>query len=94
MALKVLLQRAPFGLEERLSEAVARALAWLLSKQRHDGHWLGELGADTTLESDYIFYLAVLREPARVHRLAERIRNRQLTTRTAREPLVSVQPRE
>jgi squalene-hopene/tetraprenyl-beta-curcumene cyclase len=75
---EALLERAPSGLEERLSEAVGGALACLLSKQRHDGHWLGELGADTTLESDYIFYLFVLRDTARVHRLAKRIRDHQL----------------
>jgi squalene-hopene/tetraprenyl-beta-curcumene cyclase len=75
---ETLLETAPSGREERLSDAVNRALACLLSKQKDDGHWLGELGADTTLESDYIFYLFVLRDTARVHRLAARIRNRQL----------------
>src|SRR5262245_30234004 len=73
-----LVETVPTGLEERLRTAAARARACLLSKQKHDGHWLGELGADTTLESDYIFYLFVLRDTARVHKLAERIRNRQL----------------
>jgi squalene-hopene/tetraprenyl-beta-curcumene cyclase len=75
---ETLLETAPpSSLAERLSEAVSRALAWLLLKQKHDGHWLGELGADTTLESDYIFYLFVLRDTARVHRLAKRIRDHQ-----------------
>jgi squalene-hopene/tetraprenyl-beta-curcumene cyclase len=74
---EALLESAPFGLEDRLSEAVGRALAWLLLQQKHDGYWLGELGADTTLESDYIFYLHVLNRTAGVKRLAERIRNRQ-----------------
>ena len=75
---EALIERVESGPEERLSEAVTRARAWLLSKQSPDGHWLGELGADTTLESDYILYLFVLRDTARVHSLAERIRNHQL----------------
>src|SRR5215467_4041524 len=75
---QTLVETAPTGLEARLSEPVARALACLRSKQKRDGYWCGELGADTTLESDYIFYLFVLRETSRVHRLAERIRNHQL----------------
>src|SRR5215510_1582603 len=74
---ETLIETAP-GFEGRLSDAVARAVAWLRSKQNHEGHWLGELGADTTLESDYIFYLFVLRDTARINRLAERVRNRQL----------------
>ena len=75
---QTLLERAPSRLEDRLNGAVAQALAWLLSAQRRDGHWVGELGADTTLESDYIFYLFVLGDTARVHRLAKRIRDHQL----------------
>src|SRR5215813_7884377 len=75
---EVLIETAPRGLEARLNDAVARGLAWLRSKQKHEGHWLGQLGADTTLESDYIFYLVVLGETSRVHKLAERIRNHQL----------------
>src|SRR5215813_11349628 len=75
---EVLIETAPRGLEARLNDAVARGLAWLRSKQKHEGHWLGQLGADTTLESDYVFYLFVLRDTARVHKLAERIRNHQL----------------
>ena len=71
---QTLVETAPIGLEERLSEPVTRALACLRSKQKCDGYWCGELGADTTLESDYIFYLVVLRETSRVHKLAERIR--------------------
>jgi len=73
-----LIETAPTGLEARMSEAVTRALAWLRSKQNLDGHWLGELGADTTLESDYIFYLFVLSDTSRVYKLAARIRNHQL----------------
>jgi squalene-hopene/tetraprenyl-beta-curcumene cyclase len=64
----------------RLQQAVAQAARHLLSLQVPEGYWLGELEADTTLESDYIFYLHVLgkadREP--VARLANYIRLRQL----------------
>jgi squalene-hopene/tetraprenyl-beta-curcumene cyclase len=74
-----LIEAAPRGLEAPLCDAVARGVAWLRSKQKHEGHWLGELGADTTLESDYIFYLFVLGDTARVHKLAERIRHHQLS---------------
>jgi squalene-hopene/tetraprenyl-beta-curcumene cyclase len=76
---ETLIEAAPRGREARLSDAVARGLASLRSKQKREGHWLGELGADTTLESDYIFYLFVLGDTARVPRLAERIRNHQLS---------------
>ena len=58
--------------------AVARGLEHLLSLQRRDGYWLGELGADTTLESDYIFYLSVLGRTERIGKLANRIRGHQL----------------
>ena len=75
---QTLVETAFTGFEEWLSEPVARALACLLSKQKRDGYWCGELGADTTLDSDYIFYLLALRDTSRVHRLAKRIRKHQL----------------
>src|SRR3989442_10926661 len=42
--------------------------------------WLGELEADSTLESDYIFYLHVLgkADPGRIAKLANYIRRKQL----------------
>ncbi len=42
--------------EAGLDESIERAASFLVSLQRDDGYWLGELEADTTLESDYIFY--------------------------------------
>ena len=68
------------GLDERLQEAVERGVGHLLSLQAPEGYWLGELEADTTLESDYIFYLHVLRkaDPERIAKLANYIRRRQL----------------
>src|ERR1700681_4351855 len=65
---------------ESLFEAIDRGVSHLLSLQASEGYWLGELEADTTLESDYIFYLHILdkAEPQRVAKLANYIRRRQL----------------
>jgi len=65
---------------ERLSEAIDRGVAHLLSLQAQEGYWLGELEADTTLESDYVFYLHVLgkADPERIGKLASYVRRRQL----------------
>ncbi len=70
---------AEISLEERLQEAVDRGVRHLLSLQARDGFWLGELEADTTLESDYIFYLHVLGkfDRERVGKLANYIRRKQ-----------------
>jgi squalene-hopene/tetraprenyl-beta-curcumene cyclase len=48
--------------------------------QASEGYWLGELEADTTLESDYIFYLHVIgkAQPERIEKLANYVRRRQL----------------
>src|SRR5258705_12964748 len=43
-----------------LHETIDRGVNHLLSLQDSEGYWLGELEADTTLESDYIFYLNVI----------------------------------
>src|SRR6266581_627316 len=66
--------------KDRLDAAIERAVSYLKSAQHQDGYWLGELEADTTLESDYIFYLHVLGrfDRKRVSKLAEYIRRRQL----------------
>jgi squalene-hopene/tetraprenyl-beta-curcumene cyclase len=67
-------------LQRRLEEAIERAVRHLLSLQAEAGFWLGELEADTTLESDYIFYLYALGrpDPDRVAKLANYVRRRQL----------------
>jgi squalene-hopene/tetraprenyl-beta-curcumene cyclase len=67
------------SLEERLEQAVEQGVRHLLSLQAREGYWLGELQADTTLESDYIFYLHVLGkfDRARVGKLANYLRRRQ-----------------
>ncbi len=59
------------ALSERLSEAIDRGVNYLLSLQATEGYWVGELEADTTLESDYIFYLNVIgKAQSRPHRQA------------------------
>ncbi len=67
-------------LAERLCDAIDRAVNHLLSLQASEGYWLGELEADTTLESDYIFYLNVINkaQPERIAKLANYVRRRQL----------------
>lgn len=68
------------AIAERLAEAIERGVTHLLSLQAQEGYWLGELEADTTLESDYIFYLHVLgkADPERIAKLASYVRRRQL----------------
>src|SRR5947207_2473705 len=66
-------------LQQRIGEAIGRATERLLSMQAEEGYWLGELEADTTIESDYILYLHVLGrpDPDRIAKLANYIRRRQ-----------------
>ena len=45
---------------QKLPETIERGAEHLLSLQVTDGYWQGELEADSTLESDYIYYLFVL----------------------------------
>jgi squalene-hopene/tetraprenyl-beta-curcumene cyclase len=68
------------GLSERLSDTIDRGVNYLLSLQASEGYWMGELEADTTLESDYIFYLQVINKanPERIAKLANYVRRRQL----------------
>jgi squalene-hopene/tetraprenyl-beta-curcumene cyclase len=64
----------------RLEQAIERGADHLLSLQVEPGYWLGELEADSTLESDYVYYLHVLgkADPARVAKLANYVRQKQL----------------
>src|ERR1700674_4586653 len=64
----------------RVSEAIDHGVNYLLSPQASEGYWLGELEADTTLESDYIFYLNVIGKANsdRIAKLANYVRRRQL----------------
>ena len=65
---------------ERVETAIRNGAEHLLSVQAEEGYWHGELEADTTLESDYIYYLYVLgkAEPSRIAKLANYVRQRQL----------------
>src|ERR1700745_2403146 len=65
---------------QKLSETIERGVEHLLALQAGDGHWQGELEADSTLESDYIYYLFVLgkADTVRVEKLANYVRQRQL----------------
>lgn len=65
---------------ERLEKAIERGANHLLSLQTEEGYWQGELEADSTLESDYIYYLHVLgkADPERIAKLANYVRRRQL----------------
>src|ERR1700684_3987283 len=67
-------------LSERLADPIDRGVNYLLSLQASEGYWMGELEADTTLESDYIFYLHVINKanPDRIAKLANYVRRRQL----------------
>jgi len=65
---------------EKLPETIERGAEHLLSLQAPEGYWLGELEADSTLESDYIYYLHVLgkADPVRIAKLANYVRRKQL----------------
>ncbi|HXT77060.1 MAG TPA: squalene--hopene cyclase [Candidatus Eisenbacteria bacterium] len=64
----------------RLEQAIDRGADHLLGLQAEEGYWLGELEADSTLESDYIYYLYVLgqADPKRIAKLANYVRRKQL----------------
>ena len=51
------------SLEEAAVKAMGKAAANLSCLQERDGHWCGELTADTTLESDYILFQLWLYPP-------------------------------
>src|SRR5579864_1019244 len=69
------------GWAEKIETAVKNRAEYLLSVQAEEGYWHGELEADTTLESDYIYYLHVLgkAEPERIAKLANYVRQKQLS---------------
>jgi squalene-hopene/tetraprenyl-beta-curcumene cyclase len=52
------------SIETGAQNAVERARARLVELQAEDGHWCGELTADTTLESDYILFQLWLYPPS------------------------------
>ncbi|HWY42116.1 MAG TPA: squalene--hopene cyclase [Candidatus Sulfotelmatobacter sp.] len=65
---------------EKLPESIERGAEHLISLQTEEGYWVGELEADSTLESDYIYFLNVVgkADPVRVAKLANYVRSKQL----------------
>src|ERR1700720_2129780 len=43
--------------DAEIAQAISRAQENLLRQQRPDGHWCGELIVDSTLCSDFVFYM-------------------------------------
>src|SRR5690242_8284265 len=58
-----------------LRQGIDSACSLLLSLQKPDGHWVGELQGDTILESEYIMLMAFLgrEDEERVHKAANYI---------------------
>jgi squalene-hopene/tetraprenyl-beta-curcumene cyclase len=65
-----------------VSAAADRGRAHLVSRQKSDGHWVGELEGDTILESEFVLLLAVLgkHDDARIPALANYLLKQQLPT--------------
>jgi squalene-hopene/tetraprenyl-beta-curcumene cyclase len=63
-----------------LEQAIERGAEHLLGLQVEGTYWAGELEADSTLESDYIYYLHVIGKavPDRIDKLAHYVRQLQL----------------
>jgi len=63
------------GLAARLNSSIQAAQRFLFARQNEESWWCGELEADTTLESDYIFLHTVLgtREERRFQQCADEI---------------------
>ena len=64
----------------RLEQAIERGVEHLLSLRVEQTYWHGELEADSTLESDYIYYLHVIgkADPEKTAKLANYVRRKQL----------------
>ncbi len=67
-------------IKARIAAAIDASRQYLFGiQEREDGYWCGELGADTTLVSDYILLHRLLgtEDPKRTHKCAVEILNRQ-----------------
>ena len=69
-----------YPLAEPVRRAIARTRAWLLSRQRRDGHWVAELEGDSILESETVLLLAFLgrEDSSLAKRAAQRLVESQL----------------
>ncbi len=70
----------PTPLTERAQRALATARSYMMSIQREDGHWCGELEGDTILESEYVLTMVFLGrgDEPRIRKAAESLRREQL----------------
>ena len=67
-------------LMSQVRQTLGEAQRYLLSMQKEDGHWVGELEGDTILESEYALTMHFLgrSDQPKVHKAAEYIRRKQL----------------
>jgi squalene-hopene/tetraprenyl-beta-curcumene cyclase len=63
------------GLEDRVSQAIARATQYLIATQHAHGYWQAPLEANVTMESEYFFFNRMLgrEKPDIERRLADRL---------------------
>ena len=68
----------PSSIVTTLQETIARARKHLLSCQSPDGHWAGELQADTTITAEYLLLRHLLDrvDPALERRAVRHLRRR------------------
>ena len=59
----------PFPLVNALNDAISQAQDYLVRHQAADGHWVGELEADTTITAEYLLLCHLI---DRVNRSQER----------------------
>jgi squalene-hopene/tetraprenyl-beta-curcumene cyclase len=70
----------PSGTVTALDSAIARARRDLLGRQRPDGHWVGEVEANTTITSEYLLFCHLIDRVngERERRMVRYLRRRQL----------------
>ena len=66
--------RIDLGLD-KVVEGIRKSVDWLFSQQHADGHWCGELEADSMLEADYIYMHMLMGsgDPGRLERAVNEI---------------------
>ncbi len=68
------------GVVTTVDSAIERAQRYLLQHQQPDGHWVGELEADTTITSEHLLFSHLIdrANPERDRRVVRYLRRRQL----------------